>query len=203
MQFFDSKGVRIAFIDIAPEGGAGDPILLIHGFASNHAVNWVNTLWTTTLSRAGFRVIALDNRGHGQSQKLYRPEDYDSWTMAEDARNLLDHLDIERADVMGYSRGARISAHLALLDPARVRSILAQSGWRDIELRPVDVECRLTEAELGLYARRMGPVADLLPSLDEPTRSEVERRLDSAFVPFVSNGEARFTAACWLVTARA
>jgi pimeloyl-ACP methyl ester carboxylesterase len=124
MQFFDSKGVRIAFIDIAPEGGAGDPILLIHGFASNHAVNWVNTLWTTTLTRAGFRVLAFDNRGHGQSQKLYRPEDYDSWTMAEDARNLLDHLGIGRADVMGYSMGARIGAHLALLDPARVRSLL-------------------------------------------------------------------------------
>ncbi len=124
MQFFDSRGVQIAFIDIAPEGGAGDPILLVHGFASNHAVNWVNTLWTTTLTRAGLRVLALDNRVHGQSQKLYRPEDYDSWIMAQDARNLLDHLGIARADVMGYSMGARIGAHLALRDPARVRSLL-------------------------------------------------------------------------------
>src|SRR5919112_2975231 len=82
MHFFESNGVRIAYMDVAPEAGAADPILLIHGFASNHAVNWVNTLWTTTLTRAGFRVIALDNRGHGRSEKLHRPEDYDTAIMA-------------------------------------------------------------------------------------------------------------------------
>jgi pimeloyl-ACP methyl ester carboxylesterase len=124
MQSFNSGGVRIAYIDVAPEAGHGDPILLIHGFASNHAVNWVNTLWVTTLTRAGFRVVALDNRGHGESEKLHRPEDYDSSIMAGDARRLLDHLGIERADVMGYSMGARIAAHLAIIDPPRVRSLL-------------------------------------------------------------------------------
>lgn len=88
-------------------------------------------------------------------------------------------------------------------DPERVSAILAESGWVGVDIRPVDVECRLTGAELGIYARRMGPVADLLPSLDEAVRAEVERRVDSAFLPFLSNGEARFTAACWMVTARA
>lgn len=54
MHFFDSSGVRIAFIDLAPTGAdLGEPILLIHGFASNHAVNWVNTMWTRTLAHAG------------------------------------------------------------------------------------------------------------------------------------------------------
>ncbi|HEX8164212.1 MAG TPA: alpha/beta hydrolase [Beijerinckiaceae bacterium] len=123
MRFFTSAGVRIAFVDFAPAGG-GDPILLVHGFASNHAVNWVNTLWTKTLGAAGFRVIALDNRGHGQSQKLYEPALYHTSLMAEDARALLDHLGIERADVMGYSMGARIAVHLALAHPDRVRSLL-------------------------------------------------------------------------------
>src|SRR3712207_712 len=112
MQFFSSHGARIAYIDVAPESGAGDPVLLIHGFASNHAVNWVNTLWVTTLTRAGYRVVAFDNRGHGQSEKLYRPEAYHSNEMARDALALLDHLGIGRADVMGYSMGARICAHL-------------------------------------------------------------------------------------------
>ncbi len=88
-------------------------------------------------------------------------------------------------------------------DPARVRSILADAGWAEVEARPLDVECRLTEAELRLYARRMGPVADLLPSLDEATRSEVEPRVDRAFARYLSEGEASFTAACWMVTARA
>ena len=124
MRFFNSNGVSIAYVDVAPDEGHGDPILLIHGFASNHAVNWVNTLWVKSLLRAGYRVVALDNRGHGQSEKLYRPEDYDSYVMAEDARRLLDHLGIEQADVMGYSMGARISAHLALTAPERMRSLL-------------------------------------------------------------------------------
>ena len=124
MQFFSSDGVRIAFIDLSPGAGAGDPVVLVHGFASNHAVNWVNTLWVKTLTGAGYRVIALDNRGHGRSTKLYSPADYDTARMAEDARGLLDHLGIARADVMGYSMGARITAFLALLHPERVRSVL-------------------------------------------------------------------------------
>jgi pimeloyl-ACP methyl ester carboxylesterase len=128
MHFFTSAGVRIAFVDFAPPvvaaGGEGEPILLVHGFASNHAVNWVNTLWTKTLGAAGFRVIALDNRGHGQSQKLYEPALYHTSLMAEDARRLLDHLGIERADAMGYSMGARIAAHLALAHPDRTRSLV-------------------------------------------------------------------------------
>lgn len=124
MQFFDSDGVRIAYIDVPAKGGSGDPVLLIHGFASNHAINWVNTLWVRTLTEAGYRTIALDNRGHGQSEKLYEPEAYGADVMAADAVRLLKHLGIERADVMGYSMGARIAAVMALDYPAEVRSLL-------------------------------------------------------------------------------
>ena len=69
MQSFDSDGVSIAYLD----EGKGDPILLIHGFASNVATNWVDPQWVRTLTQDGRRVIALDNRGHGQSDKLYEP----------------------------------------------------------------------------------------------------------------------------------
>ena len=124
MDFFSSDGVRIAYLDAAPASGSGDPVVLVHGFASNHAVNWVNTLWVKTLADAGYRVVALDNRGHGRSDKLYRPEDYHTDLMAEDVRRLLDHLGIARADVMGYSMGARITAFLALRHPDRVRSAM-------------------------------------------------------------------------------
>lgn len=125
MQFFSSDGVRIAYIDVAPPAtDRGEPILLIHGFASNHAVNWVNPQWVETLGRDGRRVVALDNRGHGQSEKLYDPAAYALASMAQDARRLLVHLGIGRADVMGYSMGARISVHLALADPGRVRSVV-------------------------------------------------------------------------------
>lgn len=119
MKHFDSDGVDIAYLDTG--GGAGKlPVLLIHGFASNVETNWIKTGWIDFLKSAGFRVIALDNRGHGQSQKLYQLTDYGAPLMAEDARRLLDHLGIARAHVIGYSMGARIAAFLALAHPDRV-----------------------------------------------------------------------------------
>jgi pimeloyl-ACP methyl ester carboxylesterase len=122
---FSSEGVHIAFIDVPPEGrDRGEPILLIHGFASNHRINWVNPRWVETLTRAGRRVVALDNRGHGASQKLYAPLDYRTELMAGDAANLLACLEIERADVMGYSMGARIASFLSLAKPYLVRSLI-------------------------------------------------------------------------------
>ncbi len=125
MQEFSSNGVRIAFIEIPPEApDRHEPILLIHGFASSSAINWVAPRWVDALSKAGRRVIALDNRGHGMSEKLYVPEAYHSATMAQDALNLLDHCGIGRADVMGYSMGARIAAFLALAHPERVRALI-------------------------------------------------------------------------------
>ena len=125
MHFFQSGAARLAYIDQSPESGdRNEPILLIHGFASSHAVNWVFPLWVKALNADGRRVIALDNRGHGRSTKLYDPAEYHTQIMAEDALRLLDHLNIARADVMGYSMGGRISARLALDHPDRVRSLV-------------------------------------------------------------------------------
>jgi pimeloyl-ACP methyl ester carboxylesterase len=118
MPQFSNGPVEITYLD----EGDGEPILLIHGFASSKEVNWVNPGWVSTLTRAGRRVIALDNRGHGRSSKLYDPADYHTDKMADDARALLDHLGIGRADVMGYSMGARITAFLTQRHPDRVRS---------------------------------------------------------------------------------
>ncbi len=126
MPHFEFDGIRIAYLD----EGEGDPILLIHGFASNKTVNWEYPGWVKLLVEDGRRVIALDNRGHGDSQKFYDPDAYGAPVMAEDARRLLDHLDIERADVMGYSMGARISAFLTLNHPGRVdRAIFSGLGY--------------------------------------------------------------------------
>lgn len=116
MPKFLHENVELAFLD----EGEGAPVVLIHGFASNKAVNWVYTGWVTALTGAGRRVIALDNRGHGESTKLYDPAAYHSAIMAEDLRALLDHLELPRADVIGYSLGARIAAFLALAHPGRV-----------------------------------------------------------------------------------
>src|ERR1700731_562909 len=120
MPSFHNGDVEIAYLD----EGEGDPIVLVHGFASSKNVNWVYPTWVSELRKDGRRVIALDNRGHGDSSKLYDSEDYHIGTMAGDARALMDHLDIERADIMGYSMGSRMTAWLAQSRPARLRSAI-------------------------------------------------------------------------------
>ncbi|MCX8997609.1 alpha/beta hydrolase [Rhizobiaceae bacterium BDR2-2] len=119
---FQNDGLNIAYFDEGDPAGA--PVLLIHGFASSAIVNWVHTGWLKTLGEAGYRVIALDNRGHGASDKPHDPEFYHPETMAGDAVALLDHLGLPAAHVMGYSMGARIAAFLAIADGERVRSLV-------------------------------------------------------------------------------
>lgn len=123
MKTFQSDGVDIAYVDEAPPDARGT-VLLIHGFASNVATNWVATGWVRDLKHAGYRVVAYDNRGHGESAKLYELADYGAPIMSEDGRRLLDHLGIATAHVMGYSMGARITAFLALRHPQRVTSVV-------------------------------------------------------------------------------
>lgn len=120
---FTEDGVSLAYHDVGPRDGA--PIVLVHGFGSNARVNWVQTGWLDLLSGQGRRVVALDNRGHGQSSKFYDPADYDLPTrMAEDVRRLMDHLGFAEADVMGYSMGAWIAVYLAIAHPERLRALV-------------------------------------------------------------------------------
>ncbi len=120
MPSFHNGAVEIAYLD----EGEGDPIVLVHGFASSKNVNWVYPTWVSELKKAGRRVIALDNRGHGDSGKLYDPAQYEIAIMAGDVIALLDHLRIARADIMGYSLGSRMTAVLALSHPQRLRSAI-------------------------------------------------------------------------------
>ena len=130
MPTFKNGDVEIAYLD----EGEGDPIVLVHGFASNKEVNWVMPGWTSTLRRDGRRVIALDNRGHGQSTKLYDPAAYHTDIMAGDVAALIEHLKLPRADVMGYSLGARICAVFAARRPDLLRSvILGGAGIRLVD----------------------------------------------------------------------
>jgi pimeloyl-ACP methyl ester carboxylesterase len=120
MPSFHNGEVEIAYLD----EGEGDPIVLVHGFASSKNVNWVYPTWVSELKKNGRRVVALDNRGHGESGKLYDPDAYHLPTMAGDVTALMDHLGIERADVMGYSLGSRMMAWLAQSQPQRLRSAI-------------------------------------------------------------------------------
>lgn len=128
MQTFEAaQGVTLAYlVEPVPAGVADrdEPILLIHGFASSHAVNWVLPLWVKTLTAAGRRTILYDVRGHGRSTKLYDPRAYTMDALSADALALMDHLGLGAIDVMGYSMGARIAAFLQRRAPGRLRSLV-------------------------------------------------------------------------------
>ena len=122
MSHFAHGDIRIAFFDVGPRDGF--PVLLIHGFASTAHVNWVYTGWVRTLTHAGYRVIALDNRGHGDSDKPHDSALYTPPAMAADATALLEHIGVRKAFLIGYSMGARIGAFVVLAEPAPVRKLV-------------------------------------------------------------------------------
>lgn len=91
----------------------------------------------------------------------------------------------------------------AFADPARVRRILEEGGWRDVEVRPLDVECTFPENDLLRYVTRLGPIGRVLQSADERTQQRVLALVRPAFDAFVDGEQVRFRAACWSVGARA
>ncbi|MBA5724121.1 alpha/beta fold hydrolase, partial [Candidatus Liberibacter sp.] len=105
--FHSWRDCQLAFLD---KGNSSAPvILLLHGFASSLRANWLFPNWIKFLCDAGFRVVALDHLGHGESDKPRDPAFYNLVLMAADAVSLLDFLGISKAHVIGYSMGARIA----------------------------------------------------------------------------------------------
>jgi pimeloyl-ACP methyl ester carboxylesterase len=124
-QFFDSAGVKIHY----RVWGQGDPIVLIHGFTASIDTNWVQPGIVDKLDD-DFKVIALDLRGHGQSDKPRDPAAYGD-QMAADVVRLLDHLKLEKAHIVGYSLGGFTTLKLATMHPERFLSAtLGGAGWR-------------------------------------------------------------------------
>ncbi|MBK7580044.1 MAG: alpha/beta fold hydrolase [Myxococcales bacterium] len=143
--FFDHDGVRLHFTD----EGDGTPVILLHGFAVNADLNWRLVGLTQSLAKYR-RVVALDLRGHGLSDKPHDPAEYGA-LMAEDVVALLDHLKIQRAHVVGYSLGGIIALKLAVAHPERLLSVSPLgAGWED----PDDSD----------FVRAMGGIADALES---------------------------------------
>lgn len=118
------NGVSIAYDDIAPPGPPQRTILLLHGFASNRSEGWRRTGWYGAFERRGMRVIALDQRGHGESMTSHDPADYGRLALAADALALLDRLGVQRCDVFGYSMGTRTALQLAIDAPDRVSNLI-------------------------------------------------------------------------------
>src|SRR5437879_4507239 len=150
MASFTSDGVQIAYDDISPPGGAQRTIVLIHGFASNRNEGWKRTGWYTAFERRGFRVIALDQRGHGESQKPYEPQAYERERLAADVLTLMDHVGVERADVFGYSMGTRTALEAAIASPDRISNlILGGVGDKLIQPHPHVVGEPMADAMLA------------------------------------------------------
>jgi len=124
---FDSDGIRLHYEVNGPERGT--TLVAVHGFASDYRLNWVGSRWQETLTNAGFRVIGLDCRGHGHSDKPHDEAAYAVETMAGDVVRLLDHLGVSSASYLGYSMGARIGLEVALDFPERIqRAVLGGIG---------------------------------------------------------------------------
>ncbi len=174
-QTFSSNGVEIAYYD---EGG-GPPVVLVHGFASSANANWYEPMWVKTLTEAGYRVISFDNRGHGQSEKLYDSELYRAPKMAEDAANLITHLDLPPVPVMGYSMGARITAFLCMRAPHLVSAAIL-AGLAENMINGVGGEAEIAEG------------------LEAPSLEDVHHMQARAFRIFAerTGGDLRALASC-------
>jgi pimeloyl-ACP methyl ester carboxylesterase len=122
---FDSGGVKIHYTD----QGAGEPVILVHGFTASIETNWGAPGIVDVLAK-DFRVIAIDARGHGKSGKPHDPAAYGA-NMMEDVIRLMDHLGILKAHIAGYSMGGGITLQAVATYPDRFYSaILGGSGWQ-------------------------------------------------------------------------
>lgn len=165
--FFDSDGVKIRYT----VEGEGPPVLLIHGFTASGDLNWRLPKITELLAE-DYRVITIDNRGHGRSDKPTDVEAYGA-NMAHDALRLLDHLDLPAAHFVGYSMGGMITMKAAAIAPERVLSaVVGGMGWVEHGPARESVEEREGLAQPLMACVRafpqLGITRDELAELDVP-----------------------------------
>lgn len=186
----EREGVPASFIqadaqEYAFDPGAFDAVVSRFGvmFFSD-PVRAFGNLRSTVRDGAGLRCVVW--RGPGENPFMTTAE--------RAAAPFLPDLPARRPDQPGQ---------FAFADPERVRRILAESGWAGIDIQPVDMVCALPEKDLVTYFTRLGPLGMVLPEADERTRAEIVEAVRPAFDPFVRGTEVRYTAACWMVSARA
>jgi pimeloyl-ACP methyl ester carboxylesterase len=137
METFASGGLTLAYDDIAGTGAG--TVVLVHGFATSAEENWRRLGWYGAFERRGSRVVALDLRGHGRSETPHHASAYDVAVMVADVIALMDHLEIGRANLMGYSLGARIASMTASNNPERIdHLVLGGVGETLLTPRPVE-----------------------------------------------------------------
>jgi len=162
--FFDSNGVRIHYL----EQGTGEPVVLVHPLDSN-ARAWIANGVMPDLAR-DHRVIALDCRGHGQSDKPHDPKQYGP-EMALDLARLLDHLSLKQAHVVGYSMGAELAAILLVRQPERFLTVTLGAGAGRFEWVSTDAQHAEEEA---LEYENLGVSPKLFLEESPPTTPDPE-----------------------------
>jgi pimeloyl-ACP methyl ester carboxylesterase len=173
---FDSGGVKIRYL----VEGRGEPVLLIHGLTTNAEGQWGMAGILKALAK-DYRVIALDNRGHGKSGKPHDPKKYGT-EMVEDAVRLLDHLKIDKVHVVGYSMGAIITLKLLATHPDRLLSAtLGGSGGIRAGAMPFRFEALAESLEQG---KGIGPLLEMLTPAGKPKPTaeeikEINERLEA------------------------
>ncbi|HEY1752940.1 MAG TPA: alpha/beta hydrolase [Caulobacteraceae bacterium] len=148
MATFTSGGLRLAYDDIQPDGEAAGTVVLVHGFATSRAENWRRLGWYGAFERKGYRVVALDLRGHGESEKPHDPAAYGRDALVGDIVGLMDHLELGRVELLGYSMGARLSLQTALEHPDRIANLIVGGvGERMLKPPPATSASIMTMAE--------------------------------------------------------
>lgn len=165
---FDSKGVKIRYVT----EGKGEAVVLIHGWMSDSGMWGKDRSGETKLNSKesdGFRLIALDCRGHGKSDKPHDADKYDA-EVAGDVIRLLDHLKIEKAHLVGYSSGAYVVGKVAATHPDRVLSLVFGGQApiigevKESDFSEVELFAKLVDdgKELGGYVKGVFPGGDKL-----------------------------------------
>lgn len=183
--FFVSGGVKLHYT----VQGQGEPVILIHGFGASIEMNWVMPGVLPALAQS-YQVIALDNRGHGQSEKLTNAADY-GIKFVDDGVALMDHLKLPKAHVVGYSMGGFITDKLLVTHPERlVTATLGGAGWSQAD----DDRSVLTAlAESLEQGKGMGPLISFLNPKGEPPPSE--ERIQAASQMFLTFNNPKALAA--------
>ena len=188
-QFFDSNGVRLRYV----EQGSGPAIILMHGLTGTLDRHFIANGVFATLAK-DHRVIAVDLRGHGKSDKPHQPKAYGD-EMARDVVRLMDHLKIQRADVLGYSLGAMIAGRLATMDPERLTRIVYVAS---LPLREGDTYMEKFAADSIADLESDLPFKSLMIGLQPPgSKPPTDEEIRKAVAPLVAANDVKALAALW------
>lgn len=186
-KYLDSNGIKI-YYEVT---GQGEPVVLIHGFTGSIQGQWGLPGILKNLAE-DYQVVALDNRGHGKSDKPHDPKQYGP-EMIADILRLMDHLNLRKAHIVGYSMGGFMTGYLVTHHPDRVMTAtLGGAGWRkpdDTRLAVMDELAASLEAGKGI-----GPLIILLTPANKPRPTG--EQIDAINSMLMLTNDSKALAAC-------